>query len=84
MGARVPEDIALVGCDGIEDTLYLERTLSTIAFPMTEMCAMAWHFLRRRMADPDIARQRLVLQPSLIIRESSSGRSLALAEARDA
>ncbi len=74
MGVRVPEDMAIVGCDGIKETLYTERKLSTLAFPMAEICSTAWQFLRRRMAQPDAPRQRLVVKPNLIIRESSSGR----------
>jgi len=74
MGVRVPDDVAIVGCDGIEDTMYVERKLSTIVIPLPEMCAVAWQFLRRRMKTPAMPRQRLVLQPSLVIRESSTGR----------
>ncbi len=71
LGLRVPTDVALVGCDGIEDTEYLERPISTIEQPISEMCALAWDFLQRRIQEPNHPPQRVVLQPKLVIRASS-------------
>jgi LacI family transcriptional regulator len=83
MRVRVPEDIAIVGCDGIKETLYTEKKLSTLAYPVADICSIAWDFLQRRMKDPSLAPQKLTVKPSLIIRESSSGRRLrALPTAR--
>ncbi|MCW3095747.1 MAG: transcriptional regulator, LacI family [Chthonomonadaceae bacterium] len=70
-GLRVPDDIALIGCDGIEDTTYLECPLSTIVQPVEAMCALAWQFLERRIADPQMPPQQVTLQSHLAIRESS-------------
>lgn len=74
-GIRVPGDIALVGCDGIEDTEYLECPLSTLVQPVPEMCAAAWRFLRNRLADPAIPLQRGLLVPMLAMRDSSVSRA---------
>ena len=71
LGLRAPEDVALVGCDGIEDTEYLERPISTIVQPVRGMCAIAWRFLERRMRDPGTPQQQMVLQPRLSVRASS-------------
>ncbi len=68
---RVPQDVALVGCDGIQDTEYLECPLTTLVQPVAEMCATAWQFLLQRLDQPDIKRQQTVLRPTLAIRESS-------------
>jgi LacI family transcriptional regulator len=68
---RVPGDVALIGCDGIQDGEYLETPLTTLLQPVTEMCAIAWDFLRRRLDSPDVERQGMVLKPKLMIRESS-------------
>jgi DNA-binding LacI/PurR family transcriptional regulator len=70
-GIRVPDQIALVGCDGIEDTEYLECPLTTLVQPVATMCATAWKFLQQRLDDPDFPRQHQVLTPELAIRESS-------------
>jgi LacI family transcriptional regulator len=71
LGLRVPDDIVLVGCDGIQDTEYLECPLTTIRQPVAEMCAIAWRFLERRLSEPDARRQEAILKPELVIRESS-------------
>lgn len=71
VGARVPEDVALVGCDGIEDTEYLSCPLTTLVQPVAAMCATAWQFLQQRLENPDGPVQRAVLKPTLTIRDSS-------------
>ncbi len=70
LGIRVPEEVALVGCDGIEETEYLEVPLSTIFLDMKAMCETAWEFLHRRMENPDLDRQRVDLKAKFIKRES--------------
>jgi len=74
MGLRVPGDVALAGCDGIQETEYLELSLTTMVQPVTEMCATAWKFLQNRLKRPSIKRQHLTLKPVLAIRESSCKR----------
>jgi len=71
LNLRVPDDVALVGCDGIQDTEYLERPLTTLVQPVTKMCGIAWKYLENRLKRPDIKPQRTVLKPVLAIRESS-------------
>ena len=71
LGLRVPEDAAIVGCDGIDETEFHQPALSTIALPQEEMCRLAWQFLRRRIEEPDTPRQAAVLKPRLVVRESS-------------
>ena len=70
-GISVPGEVALVGCDGIEDTEYLERPLTTIVQPVAEMCATAWQFLQQRLEDPAGPPQQVMLSPKLAVRESS-------------
>ena len=67
----VPADVAIVGCDGIEDTEYLDVPLSTLVVPVDKLSETAWNFLQRRMDKPDMPRQEMILKPELIIRESS-------------
>lgn len=70
-GIRVPQDVALAGCDGIEDTEYLETPMTTIVQPVAEMCATAWQFLQNRIASPATPLQHALLAPHLAIRDSS-------------
>ena len=72
MKIRVPEQVALVGCDGIEDTEYLEHPLTTLVQPVAEMCTTAWKFLQQRLEDPTTPPQHALLVPKLAIRESST------------
>lgn len=71
LGLRIPDDVALVGCDGIEDAAYLDPPLTTIVQPLEEMCATAWQFLERRLLQPLLPLQQVTLEPSLEIRGSS-------------
>jgi DNA-binding LacI/PurR family transcriptional regulator len=71
---RVPEDVAPVGCDGIQDTKYLECPITTLVQPVAEMCATAWKFLENRLRHPKAKQQRATLKPALAIRGSSRRR----------
>jgi len=71
IGRRIPEDVALVGCDGIDDTLYLDAPLSTIVQPIEHMCLLTWMFLEKRIRIPDTPLQQVTVQPKLEIRQSS-------------
>jgi DNA-binding LacI/PurR family transcriptional regulator len=72
---RIPTEVALVGCDGIQDTEYLECPITTLVQPVTAMCTTAWLFLERRLAKHSAKLQSKVLKPSLQIRESSARQS---------
>lgn len=52
LGHRIPDDVALLGVDGIRDLRYLEHPVATVAQPVDEMCHLAWELLQGRMADP--------------------------------
>ncbi|HEX3800292.1 MAG TPA: LacI family DNA-binding transcriptional regulator [Verrucomicrobiae bacterium] len=71
MKIKVPEEIALVGCDGIQDTEYLECPLTTLVQPVAAMCATAWQFLIQRMDQSTTKTQKTKLKPKLVIRNSS-------------
>lgn len=73
IGARVPDDVALVGADGIEDADFIDAPLSTIVTPFEEMCATAWQFLLNRINDPLLPLQSATLRPRFQARASSQG-----------
>ena len=68
---RVPEDVALIGCDGIEDTAYHSPALSTIEYPVEETVRLAWQFLQHRIETPNAPLQSATLKARLVLRESS-------------
>jgi DNA-binding LacI/PurR family transcriptional regulator len=73
-GLRVPEDIALIGCDDIDETQYHDPALSSLRYPYDEAAKRAWNMLRRRIEDPDQAKQESVIPSTLVIRKSSAPR----------
>jgi DNA-binding LacI/PurR family transcriptional regulator len=73
LGLKVPGNVALAGCDGIQDTEYLESPLTTLVQPVEAMCATAWEFLSQRLLRPGLERQQAVLLPTLAVRASSLG-----------
>lgn len=71
LGRRIPEDVALVGCDGLRETAYLSPRLTTILQPLEEMCSVAWSLLMQRIQDPTLPPRRATLTPRLEVRGSS-------------
>ena len=70
VGLRVPDDVRLIGCDGLTDLDYFEPPIATIVQPVEEMCALAWQFLQTRLAQPEVPLQRAVLRAQLQKRAS--------------
>jgi LacI family transcriptional regulator len=71
IGARVPEDVALVGCDGIQETEYTYPEISTIVQPVEEMCEQAWRLFRQRLEQPDKGVEGVMLPARFVARGSS-------------
>lgn len=71
-GLKIPEDVAVVGCNGLIETEYLEHPLSTIVLPVADACETAWRLLENRMRDPSLPIQSVVYKPRLEVRASSS------------
>ena len=69
---RVPQDVKIIGCDGIEEMLYHNPTLSTIEYPIEETARLTWQFLQNRLENPDLPQQSATLTARLALRESSA------------
>jgi len=69
LGARVPEDLAVVGGDGTPDVV-LDPPLTTTALSAKEMGIQAMHMLRQLMAGRSPRPRRRTLQPDLVIGQS--------------
>lgn len=70
-GWRVPEDIAVVGCDDMSFSSSRLIQLTTVALPREEMGLTAVRLLVDRIADPTLAARRKVLPHKLIVRHTS-------------
>jgi DNA-binding LacI/PurR family transcriptional regulator len=70
-GSRVPDEVAVVGCDGIEEGRYFTPSLTTIAIPAVEACRAAWDLLQSRISDPLVGVRAITFSASLARGESA-------------
>lgn len=83
MGISVPSQVKIVGCDGIEDTEYLECPITTIMQPIDQVCRTGWEFLMRRISEPSIPAQKQIFQSELVIRKSTAPECADLSAERE-
>ncbi len=70
LGIRVPEDLGVIGFDGLVIGEYVTPALSTIASPMERITAFAVEELVKEIEQPMRRFTKMVLEGSLVIRES--------------
>jgi DNA-binding LacI/PurR family transcriptional regulator len=76
LGVRVPQDVAVVGWDDIEDGRYSTPTLTTIGPDKQQIASLAVEFLAARLGEGRAEPPREVTAGfELLIRESSVGRA---------
>jgi DNA-binding LacI/PurR family transcriptional regulator len=71
-GVRVPEDIAVVGFDDIEDGRFSTPTLSTVSPDKTAIARTAVELLSHRLEDPRRPARDVTVGFELVVRESST------------
>ncbi|MGJ3239183.1 MAG: LacI family DNA-binding transcriptional regulator [Anaerolineae bacterium] len=69
-GLRVPQDIAVVGYDGIHLARYTTPALTTVQAPTVQQGRIAGEMLRDLIQGKALASDHIVLTPELIIRQS--------------
>ena len=67
----VPKEMALISFDDTSITHYTYPTLTSIHVPTDQMAAMGIELLGRRLQNPDLAPQRVVVGTKLILRQST-------------
>ena len=72
-GLRVPDDVAVVGFDDIEDGRYSVPSLSTVSPDKEEIARLALQCLADRIANPAAPARDLVAGHRLVVRGSSVG-----------
>jgi LacI family transcriptional regulator len=70
---RVPDDVSVIGFDNISYTTAITPELTTIAQPIAEMGETMIQLLLRQIKDPSSAAEVVLLEPTLIERESCRG-----------
>jgi DNA-binding LacI/PurR family transcriptional regulator len=70
-GMRVPTDISLVSFDDIPEAAHFVPGLTTVRQDFYRMGRLATEFLVSMIENPDTPVHQRVLQPKLIVREST-------------
>ncbi len=75
-GLRIPDDVAVVGFDDIEESRFSSPTLTTISPPKIEIGRLAVSMLVQRIEGTRIdPPAHIELAPQLVVRESTIGRA---------
>ena len=69
-GKKVPDDISVMGFDGIELAEYIDPPLTTLSQPQYEMGAAAMSCMLKLLNNEKIEQSNIVLDHALIIRKS--------------
>jgi LacI family transcriptional regulator len=72
LGIRVPEELSILGYDGIMESAITFPTLSTIRQPIHEMGELAARTLLTQIRQPDAPAQQIVLENGLLARDSTA------------
>ncbi len=66
LGIRVPEQLSIVGFDGVLPTAYTGPAITTCAIPLEELGAEAARLIYWRLEHPTAIRRRLALETELV------------------
>ena len=72
-GLRVPEDVAIIGIDDIEEGRYSRPSLSSVSLDTAFIAERAVARIASRIDDPEVEPEQIVAPHTLHIRESSGG-----------
>jgi DNA-binding LacI/PurR family transcriptional regulator len=65
LGVRVPDDLSIVGFDGIDGASWTQPALTTVEQPIDEIAETAVHALRAQIEEPGQALPNYVFRPQL-------------------
>ncbi|MBS1701602.1 MAG: LacI family DNA-binding transcriptional regulator [Armatimonadetes bacterium] len=72
-GAKVPQDVRLAGCDGLEESQFQLVPITTLVQPLEQCCQSAWNLLQDLMNGAKHAPQFVKHEATLEVRTSTSG-----------
>lgn len=70
-GLCVPQDISIVGVDDIEVAAFQTPPLTTIQQPFTQLATCGVQLLLEILAGKELAHPQIVIEPTLIVRQST-------------
>ncbi|MBB3109979.1 LacI family transcriptional regulator [Paenibacillus phyllosphaerae] len=70
LGVNVPGEISVTGFDNTEESAQCEPAVSTVNVPKEELGRRAVETLLRRLSNPDVPIEKVLLYGDLIVRES--------------
>jgi DNA-binding LacI/PurR family transcriptional regulator len=70
LGIRVPEDVAVVGYDDLDEAAHFKPALTTVNMPVGEMCTVACKIVADYVEGVKMGKMEVVLEDELVIRES--------------
>lgn len=76
-GLRVPQDIAFVGCGNLRYAKYLKMPLTSIDHSTEKLGLKAGELALELTKTPDMTPTSILIEPKLVIRESTSGEKAA-------
>jgi len=71
MGLEIPQDISLVGFTDIPFVSKVCPPLTTVSLPLFDMGYLAAEMLAKIIAGESLEKESIVLEPTLVIREST-------------
>ena len=71
-GLRIPEDISVVGFDGIELSAYTQPALTTLVIPRQELSALAFRSLYRARGQDHCVGSEYIIETHLAVRGSTA------------
>ena len=71
MGLRIPQDVAIIGYDNVPLASVISPALTTINQPLKTMCIQGTNILRHLIHGDDHLKHRIMLEPSIIVRETA-------------
>ncbi len=69
-GVKIPEDVSLMGDDNLLESAFMVPPLTTIDFHIDRQASLVLECLNKRIESPQLARQTLIVEPSLVVRNS--------------
>lgn len=71
-GLRIPQDISIIGLDDIDVAAYQVPPLTTVRQPCDELATLGVQLLLDILAGKKLARSQIVVEPTLIVRQSTT------------